>query len=566
MKKFKYTLFFILFYTFLFSQPNNFHPPLGIPLVLTGSFGELRDNHFHAGIDLRTNGETGLQVFTIDEGFISRIGVSSGGYGKVIYIEHPNGLTSVYAHLESFTPRVEAWVKKQQYTQERFEVNLYPVPGQFFFTKGAEIALSGNSGSSGGPHLHFEIRETEGQYPVNPLTLNFNISDNTPPHTEYLYIYPLSDSSHIINKTHPHKIKLVKHKEVFRPSGTQTLEAFGQLGFGVDAIDYFDNNWSKCGIVKLEYMLNGELMYSFKIDRLNYSNMRYINSHIDYAELMNNKKRIHKAFKEPGNKLHIYNKSVNDGIYKFNEEISYKVQIVLYDFHQNKSMIEFFISATKPVKHPGKEHSNFFNFDRENQFSTSDFHIQIPKGALYNNVLFVYDTEKAPEGSYSALHKVHNNETPLHVAAEIEVKANNLPDYLSEKALLAFYNPEKNNYSYIGGEFENGTLKAKTRNFGAMCVIVDTIAPTITPLSIRNNRLTEPGRIRFRIKDDLSGIKSYEGRINGKWVLFEYDSKRDMLEYSIDEKVESGKLNKLTLKLVDRKNNSSEFNVEFYCP
>ncbi len=562
MKKYKYTLIFLFLSIIVYSQQNNFYPPLDIPLVPTASFGELRTNSFHAGVDFRTNGKTGLPVFNIEKGYVSRIGVSASGYGHVLYIDHPNGLTSVYAHLDSFSPRIARWVKEQQYKRESFEVNLFPAPGQFTFSRGAEIGKTGNTGSSGGPHLHFEIRKSEGQQPVNPFNYNFDIDDNSPPYVEHLFVYPLENGSNAMGETVKQHYNLVYYDGAYRLRGMSELALYGNIGFGVDAIDYFDNNWSRCGIYKLEYRVNGDLIHSFVIDQLNYQTMRYHNSHIDFEAFRKSKKQIHRLYTDPGNRLHIYEKSKNRGVFYFESGRQYKVEISMFDFHSNRTLIEFEVKGSSPEEWEDEKYAANFSYSEENTFTTSNFSISIPQGALYDDLLFQYERDKAPQGAFSDLHKVHNRYTPLHIASEVSIQANELPSHLKEKALLAFYNESTKTFSALGGNYREGKVYANTREFGNMCIVVDTIAPQINSLSIRNKRLSEPDRIRFTIKDELSGISSYRGEINGQWVLFEYDAKRDMLEYTIDNRVKKGE-NTIILTVEDRKGNINTFSSSF---
>lgn len=562
MKSLKILFFCIFISVNILAQQNNYHSPLNIPLIVTGSFGELRTNSFHAGVDFSTNQKTGEPVFAIDDGYISRIGVSPVGYGNVLYIDHPNGISSVYGHLREFSPQIQQWVRAKQYEQKSFRMNIYPDPQQFKVKKGDIIAYSGNTGSSGGPHLHFEMRKTQGQFPVNPFDYNFDVADNTPPYVENIYVYPLGDSSHVMKSSDHKKFELVFYDGKYHLKGKSTINVYGKIGFGVDAIDYFDNNWSKCGINRLEYRVDGELIHRFCIDELDYSAMRYFNSHIDYREFCKNKRRVHKIFTDAANKLAIYSDSKNRGIVNFSEEKMYTVQIILADKHNNVSEIEFKIQSGSPIKHHQKEYTKMFNYKHENFFATSDFSIQLPAGALYRDLKFNYQKAQAPDGSFSALHSVYPECTPLHLPAQISIKLNETVDeQLCDKLLVALYNPKTRKMTAVGGLYDRNTqsMSLETRNFGNLCVVADTVAPTITSLDIRNNYIMQTDRIRFKIRDDFSGIKSYSGKINGQWVLFTYDAKSNMLEYVFDEYMKRQNVNKVEIEIVDQK-----LNVAFY--
>lgn len=563
--KFLYTFVYLLFFfTNIVAQNANFAPPVDIPIVLNGNFGEIRNNHFHAGIDIKTNGETGLPVFAIEDGFVSRISVSPSGYGNALYVQHTNGYTSVYAHLEKFADPINNWVKTEQYRQESFAVNLFPKPQQFEYKKGEQIALSGNSGSSAGPHLHFEIRKTDTESPVNPLLFKFDIKDNTRPVVENLYIYPLADSSHVANNTQAQKISLVYYNEAYHPKGINTFDGYGQIGFGVDAIDYLDGNWSKCGIYQLEYWVDKQLINSFRLNELSYDEMRYINSHTDYEANIRDGSKVHKTYIEPGNKLSIYQQSKHSGIFNFNDGRRHTIEIFLYDTKMNASKIEFTIKSGQAVKHKNKTTEAFFEHNKANLFETDEVCVSTPENALYTNINFIYKKGKTPPGAYSPLYRIHNQYTPLHQKASISIDAELLPEYLQKKSLIALFDIKTSEFSSIGGTYKNGKVQTSSYQFGDMCIVADTLAPDIQALSIKDGQLMEQNRIRFKISDKLSGIESYEVEIDGKWILFEYDPKRELLEYTFDEHIQTGKTHTLKLVVTDKKENINTYETEFY--
>jgi hypothetical protein len=564
MKKIKLFLLVIILHVCAFSQTPEFASPVDIPIVLNGNFGELRSNHFHTGIDIKTNGETGLPVYAIDEGYVSRIAVSPSGYGKAIYIDHPNGYTSVYAHLKRFTGAVAQWVKKEQYRLQSYQVNLHPEKEQFKFNKGDVIAYSGNSGSSAGPHLHFEIRKTGNQNPVNPQNFDFNIPDQTNPVVENLCIYPLGDSSHVENSIKKKFYKLVFYDGTYHIKGKSTIEGFGKLGFGIDAIDHIDGNWSKCGIYQMEYWVDNQLINAFQIDRLQYSKMRDINSHIDYEAEIKRNEKYHKTFIEPGNELEIYKQTRDRGIFSFNDGKRHTVSIVFFDINMNSAKVEFTLRSTSPVIHPEIKTAAFFHYNEENKFSDDEIDVTFPSNALYNDLHFIYKKGKTPPGAFSSLHRVHRPFIPLDKAINIAVIPVNLPKTLQKKALLAHFDIKKGSYSAIGGEFIDGKVEANTTTFGDICIVADTIAPKIEALSFSNGQLMEKNRIRFRITDELSGIDRYNVYIDSEWILFSYDMKRDMLEYVFDEHINKGKTHQIRLEVTDKKNNPAVFETSFY--
>lgn len=549
-----------------FGQTPSFVSPVNIPLVLNGNFGEIRSNHFHAGIDIKTNGATGLPVFSISDGVVSRISVSATGYGRTLYIDHPSGYTSVYAHLDCFILEIEKWVKEQQYQLQRFEVNLEPSPTLFRFSKGEQIAFSGNTGSSAGPHLHFEIRKTESQHPVNPLLLGFNIKDTSKPVVTGLFIYPLDDNSHVKSVNKKQKFALTLQNGVYRiKDSNEAIPVWGNIGFGIEATDYLDASWSKCGIFKLEIRVDSLLVNSFTIDELAYEKSRQMNSHIDFEEFVSTKRRIQKTYIEPGNRLDIYSNIVNNGIVNISDGAKHKISISVFDAAMNRSEIVFSVLATKPVAFPEKKYAAYFNFDRKNKFEAKDVELILPEEALYTDVKFTYKRLPKTVGIYSDLHQLHDNTVPLNNYAEVKIKATRLPEHLRHKAIICLADAQGTPKTSLGGEYSFGWIKTETRNLGTMCIAVDTIAPRIRPLSFsEQNTLTEKDRIRFKITDNLSGIKTYNGFIDDTWVLFEYDAKSNTITYRFDEKIVRGKKHQLKVVIEDAKANKREYLTSFY--
>lgn len=566
MKRFIYSFVLLSVSFFTYAQDPNFASPINIPIILNGNFGEIRGNHFHAGIDIKTNGTTGLPVSSIQNGFISRISVSANGYGNAIYIDHPSGYTSVYGHLNKFSPAIEKWVREQQYENKTFEVNLEPLKDQFILNKGERFAFSGNSGSSGGPHLHFELRKTEIQHPVNPLLMGYNVKDESKPVVENLFVYPLSDESNIQNSNKKQKFSLVLMNGSYHIKGSvETLNGWGDLGFGVDAKDYLDGNWSKCGIYKLELWIDTLLINTFIIDELDYDKMRQMNSHIDYEEFIKTQKKVHKTFIEPGNKLAIYKNPINRGVFNFTDGQKHKVKIVLFDVQMNKSDIVFYIKSTNKISFQKEEYTTLFRYDRSNEFENDEVKLELPEEALFTDLKFNYRLIPGNSKICSNIHHLHKNLVPMNKYAQIKIKPTSLPEKLRDKALLAVIDIPSNSLSSLGGEYSFGWVKSNTRVFGDICVVVDTLAPKITPLSIAENKtLSEAGQLRFRIKDNLSGIKKYDGFIDDNWVLFEYDAKNNLITYRFDEHINKGKQHDIKVIVSDQKENSNEYNASFF--
>jgi len=564
----KVAFLFLLFLSFILSaradQPL-FHPPVGIPIQITGSFGELRSNHFHAGIDIRTNGQSGLPLYSAEKGYVSRISVSPSGYGLALYIDHPNGYSTVYGHLDRFAPKIAEWVRKKQYERKKYAVNLEPEKGDIKVERGELIGWSGNSGSSGGPHLHYEIRNSRSERPINPFLLGFKIPDTKNPVINSLYFYPLSDDSHVAGLVKKTRYKTVQYNGTYHPEKTTVFNAYGEIGLGLEVIDYIDGTWSKCGIYQFEMKVDSKTVFSFSLDSLNYNLSTHFLSHIDYAQKAKGGPSIHRAFKQPGNRLEIYGPNLNHGILSIETGKTYPVEIRVSDFTGNVSVLKFSFKGTNPTQHPPKNALRNFRFNSSNSYRDDQFALTLPEGSLFEDLDFKYQiTDSIPSWAFSPIHQVHTDDVALGKPVSLAIKSLNLPDSLENKALIVKIAPSGKKNS-MGGDFKNGWVETTIRSFGNFCIGLDCSSPVITPLSIKEkNTLTEPNRIRFRITDNLSGIDSYTGTIDDEWVLFEYDQKNNTLTYNFDDKLIKGKRHNLKLRVVDSKNNLSEYQATFW--
>jgi hypothetical protein len=560
-------LFALLNSSIAFAQNNYYAAPVKIPMLLSGSFAELRSNHFHSGIDIKTQGVSGIPVHSSATGFVSRIVVSPTGYGKALYINHPNGTTTVYGHLAEFRDDIANYVKENQYRLKSFKIDLQVLPGKFPVKKDEIIAKSGNSGSSGGPHLHFEIRDTQLEEPLNPLKYDFDIKDKTPPKVFSLMIVPLSETSHVKYDTRKRRFPIVFYDGKYHIKNNPAVPVFGEIGFAIEANDYFDESRNKCGIYSLQLTVDDELLYSYQLNQFSFDESRYINSHIDYETYINLKRRFQKTWVEPGNKLRTYNYLKDNGVYKTNDTGIHQIKIQLKDTYGNTSTLEFKVdNQPSKVAITPKSFDKEFNYQNVNDYKTSDLQLEIPKGALYDNLYFEHNSIPVSPGYFSDIHIVHNNTVPLHKNANIRIKTINLPQALQSKALLVNIDDKTGEFWAAGGKFENGWVNSKIRLFGQYAVTVDTIPPTLKSLSIQTNTtLTESNRIRFKITDDLAGIEKIEGQLDGKWALFEFDPKNNLITHYFDkERFEFNKSHQLTLTVSDYKGNKTKYEATFW--
>lgn len=540
--------------------------PLKIPVSLSGNFGELRSDHFHMGLDFRTEQRTGVPVYAAAEGYISRVSVSPGGYGLALYIDHPNQTTTVYGHLLKFRKEIEEYVRAEQYKRQSYAVDLTLLPGIFPVQRQELIGLSGNSGSSGGPHLHFEIRDTPTQDALNPLLINnFPVADHTPPRIAAVQFYPLDSLSHVEGENIRKRYTPVVAAKGYQLPRNTPVRAYGRIGISVNANDFFDNNLSPCGIFSAKLLFEEQEVFSFSLDRVPYSLNRYLNSHIDYGQYIDTRERFHKMWLDPGNMLDIYTTGNQRGILQVDSGKTYRGEIILTDVMGNSSCFAFQISGEYlPVAPLQATPEAIFRINAVNEYLRPGFELRTPSGAFYEDFGFYYHVIDDTSRFYSPIHQIHQAATPVHKALQLRIKTGNLPDSLSSKAVIVAIS-DNGRTRYAGGTFREGWMEASIREFGNYAVSVDTIPPQITPVTLRNNALTHTGEIRFRISDDLSGIAEYRGLINGEWVLFEYDAKFSRLTYRIDTgRIGSGKRHTLELKVTDRAGNESVFRSTFW--
>ena len=551
-----------------------FRRPLDIPVALSGNFAELRDNHFHSGIDFRTQGVTGHKIYACGEGYVSRISVSPSGFGHALYITHPNGYTTVYGHLEAFNDDITAYVRNQQYQQERFSVNLFPDPLLFPMKKGDLIAFSGNTGSSGGPHLHFEIRDTKTENPVNPLMFGLGVKDNIPPVMQRLAIYPMSEGSTVNGSANKLILNLEKAGNHYRIAGGKKISISGKFAFGIDAYDQISGSSMRCGIYNIRCRVDSVLVFSQTMNRFSFDESRYINSLIDYDYYVKHRVRINRMYIEPNNRLSVYDRHIRRGIVSFPDTALHTVSVVVQDFHGNSSGLSFTFEYTSGKDSPpvplyvpditSVPGINRTMYQRELIHVQQGLSVVIPADALYDDILFTCSVSKQPKGLYSKAYRIHHPGTPLHKAMTVEIAADSLPERLHEKALIVQMD-STGRYSSAGGAYSNGVVRGNPGVFGEYAIGVDTIPPRITPVNIRNGaNMRGIKDIRFKISDELSGINTYSGWIDGQWALFEYDAKNKLLYYVFDaDRLTKNTQHTLELKVSDAKGNTAEYRTKF---
>jgi murein DD-endopeptidase MepM/ murein hydrolase activator NlpD len=543
-----------------YGQRSQYANPIDGELILSGNFGEVRGNHFHSGLDLKTGGMEGKPVYSIADGYVVRISVGPEGFGKAIYVNHPDGKTSVYGHLSDFAPEIAAYIKLQQYAKQSFEVDLEIPASKFPVTKGQPIAKSGNSGSSGGPHVHFEVRETAAQIPENPLNYGFKVKDQRHPELKKLWVY--AHSGHVEG--------LVSEKD-FKLSGTNgsystadTIRAFGLISFGVAAQDRFSSSENVCGIYSMTVKVNGEILHQQQIDKFPFDKKRMVNCHVDYEKRTTEKQNVYRTYIAPGNKLELYPTIKNGGITKIEKGKTYKVEVEVTDHAGNASKFSFVVlgSERKGSAVSAKEQiTDIFYPNRENSFSNHSLWVNIPTGCLYDTLKFKYDLKPACANCISPIHSIGKlSDTPLDNYMTVSIKLDKVSETAASKAIIVSF--DKNNRPIAeGGSIQWNWITTKTRSFGDYAVLLDSLAPILKPKNFKDQTSTTGiDTLKFHLEDDLSGIRSISGTLNGKWVLLEHDPKNDLLFYVKDERFISGQ-NTIRITVKDKVGNVKELSV-----
>lgn len=566
IKNMKPSILFLLIIHFfnqnVFSQnydKNYFRSPVNIQIRLSGNFGEIRPNHFHSGIDIKVP-YLGVKLYAAADGYISRIKKSSGGYGNALYITHPNGLKTVYAHLQKFNERFEKYSENIQYSLNSFEFTHYPDSSELKVKKGDLIGYVGNTGRSYGPHLHFEIREAEKDIPINPQYFNFEIADNIKPRIYELIAYPIGEGSRINGSNKKQKFKVYKGKYGYYIKNT--IHYSGSIAFSINAYDYMNNVRNTQGIYSLSTELDTNIIYHHKLDRISFYDTRYINSMIDYAEKKLSGKIFQKCYIDPGNKLNIYNRAYGNGVIKYTNDGIQKIKITSTDYNQNSSYLKFKIKGSPAIKEKADKKEQFTH-NEDNFFVKENFRALIKKGSLYTNVKVDFKVHQRKSQYYSEIFEFNSYLIPIHEYIHVAINCKDVPKNLISKALIVYID-QKGKMNSLGGHYLNGFMAARTNEFGKFAIAIDTIGPQIIDVEIKRKDYSDLKQISFLISDNLAGIEKYHAEIDGKNIIFEYDEKNNRIKYVFDNHISKNKMHTLKLEVFDKKNNKTLAEKEFF--
>ncbi|MFV7235884.1 M23 family metallopeptidase [Flavobacterium sp. ZB4R12] len=559
----KIFIFLIFFCPALFAQvdypKDYFSPPLDVPMQLSGNFGELRPNHFHAGFDLKTLQKEGLKVYAVADGYISRMKISTFGNGKAIYITHPNGYTSVYGHLQKANDPIENYIKKAQYALKSFEIELFLKPDELIVKKGQVIAFSGNTGGSEGPHLHFEFRDTKTEKIINPMFFGFdkNIKDTKKPLISGVYVYPLDTKTSVNHSKRPLLLNLSLQK-----NGTYLSEkvvANGKIGFGITAFDYDDVSFNSNGVFKVQSFYNGKPNFGYQFGTYSFDDMRYVNALIDYSKYKKTQQRVQKLFMKNKYGLSIIQTDENNGIISVVPNLTSIYRVEVSDFFGNKSTVsipvQYDLLSTIIEQEPVV--SNYFvRANKDSNFAKDNMSVFFPAGTFYDDFDLNFDVKN------DTLF-LHEDTVPAHTNFTISIEDNKYSETQREKIFIGLVEGKK--VTYNPTYRKDSVFNAKVKTLGKYALVMDTIMSKITIAKpIEGKWLSDQKTIQLTINDELSGIKSYNGYLNGNWVLFEYDNKTKKITHNFSDGIVAEGANDLKVVVTDNVGNSTTFETHFF--
>ena len=504
------------------------HPPLEIPLRYSGTYGELRPNHFHAGVDLKTQGREGFPVYAVEDGFLSRIKVDTGSYGKVIYLDHPElNKTTVYAHLNRFSPKIQNYIKGEQYLHQTYEIQRYLRPTQIPVKKGEIIGYSGNTGNSFGPHLHFEVRDRESEEPMNPLQFGLEAEDSDPPTIQGFYLYESEEPQVVTTFENRTMIALKTVKERIRYSAIDTINVQGYYSFGIQSFDRLDLSANKNGWYRLELKRNDSLISELIIDRFNFTENPLINRSIDYHFYETSNNRVLLTTQEASNPLGFFKNSPSTELFKAEVGKLDYWKLTLSDYSGNTSSIDWTTKGVEGVKKLALPFGNStINQSVNNQL------LEAQLIAIENSIYSIESLDFRLSGDTLSIEPknvlVRNPLLLKIIPKEIKQK----PSWLS----YAFFGQIGKKGTNFIRKVESDTISVTLRDTGHFHFAYDSIAPVVTPRNFSSGQAINGYRyLEIEAEDKETEIKSFEGYLDGQWVLFEHEPKQNRFTFDTSD-------------------------------
>lgn len=547
---------------------TRFIPPLDIPINLAGNFMELRSDHFHSGLDMKTEGREGLPVKAAADGWVSRIKISPWGYGKAVYIDHPNGYTTVYGHLSSLEGAVGQAMLDAQYKARSYEIDVTFDRGQLPVTAGQVIAKSGNTGGSSAPHLHFEVRRTSDQHALDPEEYGMDVADSVHPSFSGIRIDPLDSLSR--NSPYPEKAKgfavTATNDSTYAIKAGLNAAAFGTVGLSVNVVDRYNGNSNTCGIRSLMVSVDGQPTWSATLDEIDFGVQRYADAYMDYRLFKDSDLHYNRCYKLPNNKLALFGKEPAQGRIAVTPGKDHAIQVTAVDANGNRSTLTFVLHGATAQeaalwKVPAKG-GELFHYDRANTLVREGLRFELPPNALYADERLTYARGTAPKNAFAPIHRLHDPLTPLQLAGELSIAIPKPPPAPLTAKLLIVRLDNKGKPTAIGGTYANGQVSTKIKAFGAYTVLLDTLPPTLTPLNIKAE-MKGQASFSLRVGDNLSGLDQWSAKLDGEWILLEYEPKSRILKHTFDAHSDKPGKHTLVVEVQDERGNRTSLTRTF---
>ncbi len=560
--KYFYPFFLLLNIYTGFSQKeypeDDFARPINIPIVLAGTFGELRNNHFHSGIDIKTQQKEGVPVLAPADGYVYRIKVAQYGFGKALYLKHPNGFTTVFAHLQKFAPATQEYVKQIQYSKKSYYTgNLFPDSKQFSIKKGEIIGYSGDTGSSVGPHLHYEVRDSKTSNIINPMYFGVSLEDTRKPVIEELMVFPLDDSSRINNSYQKTIVPIKKLAD-----GNYIAERFiasGVIGLGINVFDRQNGKLNKNGIYSLEMNVNGERVYYHDVETFSFEESKYINLLIDYEHYANYRKRFQKTYRVKKNKLSLYKDLINEGKIQIQTGENYNVEIIAKDFNGNTSVLRIPVKGVPGNEMVIKKDTTAYKVIAAdfNKFQQKGVSVAFPKNTFYEDCYLDFSVN-------DEIAKIHEPTMPLDKKFTLTFNTSHLNS--KEKQQVYISNVTRKKYpKYVLTKKKTNKVYTTQKSLGSYRLKLDSIAPEITIVNFIDGKwISKNKTLKVKIKDADSGIKNFSATIDNEWILMEYNHRKGILTYDFSDKKLVGSKHIFNIVVLDRVGNTETLSSTFY--
>ena len=548
----------------LMAQENfpKYGKPVDIPIYLSATFGELRPNHLHAGLDIKTQAVEGKKIYAVADGYVSRIGVSPYGYGNVLYITHYDGYTSVYAHLQRFSGEIAKYVKQYQYKNKTFAAQIFPDKDKFPVKKGDLIAYSGNSGGSGGPHLHFEIRHTDSEKPVNPLYFGYQIEDNVKPMILGASVYPVGDETQLEGGIKPMYFSVAGENGRYSLKDRPFVYANGEIAFGICTYDQVGTSTNKNGPYLYELYLDDVLAFQVEADSFSYSEPRYVNSLLDYRHYKQKKSSYVRTETDPNNRLHMI--AVKNGTVTVAEGDTVSVCFKISDYAGNTARLRYKLVGVAPVEveRPERRRSEYFvkaDGSLNSEIIIDDFSVTMEKNTLFRDE-WIQTGQRDERGCCSRIYRFGDEEMTTFKSFKVRIRPQE--EWARDSRMYIASIDKKGKVSSLGGKMKNGAMEVETRTMGEYTIKIDSVAPKVSASNFKDGQSVKALKsLRFKISDDMTGVDTYNIYLNDAWVLGQYDAKNALLYYEFDDRIKAG-TNKVKVVVTDGAGNTKTLNVK----